>query len=148
MTLLVAEGTSSGLSSDGHTIYLFENASGVIVALHRDRPHEGHPADAYDRGAGADLGGHLVLGLAELAHDRGAVHDDVHVGRDDHLDLAHDRAGVEERLEGRELRLAEVEDHSTHHREGAVVLGHRPDALTLALAHDRDGRVVPDGGHR
>jgi len=31
MTLLVAEGTSSGLSSDGATIYLFENASGVVV---------------------------------------------------------------------------------------------------------------------
>ena len=52
------------------------------------------------------------------------------------------------RLVGRELCLAEVDDHSAHHREGAVVLGHRPDALALALAHDRDGRVVPDGGHR
>jgi len=31
MTLLVAEGASSGLSSDGHTIYLYENASGVVV---------------------------------------------------------------------------------------------------------------------
>jgi len=31
MTLLVAEGTSSGLASDGHTIYLYENASGVVV---------------------------------------------------------------------------------------------------------------------